>query len=145
MTEVETAHSQQPPAESKKRRLPRGFPVFAVLALAIVALLVGFAGGSYQSKLNQVQKNENSDYLPGSAESTKVANESTAFLKVESIPGFVVYQRSSGLTDADLAVVDKGFAAIKGLPGVDRAQMTAPDISADKTAASIYVPLTAKE
>jgi putative drug exporter of the RND superfamily len=145
VTEVETAHSQQPPAESKKRRLPRGFPVFAVLALGIVALLVGFAGGSYQSKLNQVQKNENSDYLPGSAESTKVANESTAFLKVESIPGFVVYQRSSGLTDADLAVVDKGFAAIKALPGVDRAQMTAPEISADKTAASIYVPLTAKE
>ena len=145
MTEVETAHSQQPANESKRRRLPRGFPVFAIVALGIVAFLVGGVGGSYQSKLNQVQKNENSDYLPGSAESTKVANESTAFLKVESIPGFVVYQRSSGLTDADLAVVDKGFAAIKALPGIDRAQMTAPEISADRSAASIYVPLTAKD
>jgi RND superfamily putative drug exporter len=145
MTEVETAHSQQVPPESKRRRLPRGFPVFVIVALGIVAFLVGGVGGSYQSKLSQVQKNENSDYLPGSAESTKVANESTAFLKVESIPGFVVYRRSSGLTDADLAVVNKGFDAIKALPGVDRAQLTAPEISADKTAASIYVPLTAKE
>ncbi|HJQ03485.1 MAG TPA: MMPL family transporter [Jatrophihabitans sp.] len=145
MTEVETAHSQQPTRESKRRRLPRGFPVFAIAALAIVAFFVGGIGGSYQSKLNQVQKNENSDYLPGSAEATKVANESTAFLKVESIPGFVVYHRSSGLTEADLAVVNKGFAAIKTLPGVDSAQLTAPEISADKTAASIYVPLTAKD
>src|SRR5690348_7224389 len=87
MTEVETAHSQQPTPESKRRRLPRGFPVFAIAALAIVAFFIGGIGGSYQSKLNQVQKNENSDYLPGSAEATKVANESTAFLKVESIPG----------------------------------------------------------
>src|SRR4051794_38247878 len=139
MTEVEAAPSQRPPAESRRRRLPRGFPVFAIVALAIVAFLLGGIGGSYQSKLNQVQKNENSDYLPGSAESTKVANESTAFLKVESIPGFVVYQRSAGLTDADLAVINKGFAAIKALPGVDRAQLTAPEISADKTTASIYV------
>ncbi|MFL6163133.1 MAG: MMPL family transporter [Jatrophihabitantaceae bacterium] len=145
MTEVEAAPSQRPPAESRRRRLPRGFPVFAIVGLAIVAFLLGGIGGSYQSKLNQVQKNENSDYLPGSAESTKVANESTAFLKVESIPGFVVYQRSAGLTDADLAVINKGFAAIKALPGVDRAQLTAPEISLDKTTASIYVPLTAKE
>ena len=86
MTEVETAPSQRPPAESKQRRLPRGFPVFAVLALAIVALLVGGVGGSYQSKLTGVQKNENSDYLPGSAESTKVADETPAFLKSNRSP-----------------------------------------------------------
>jgi RND superfamily putative drug exporter len=145
MPEVETAHSQQSVPASNRRRLPRGLPVFAILALAIVAFFVGGIGGSYQSKLNDVQKNENSDYLPGSAESTKVAKESGAFLKIESLPGFIVYQRKSGLTDADLAVVNKGFAAIKELDGIDKAQMVAPEISGDRTAASIYVPLAAKQ
>jgi putative drug exporter of the RND superfamily len=144
MTEVETAPSQRPPAESK-RRLPRGFPVFAVLALAIVALLVGGVGGSYQSKLTGVQKNENSDYLPGSAESTKVADEAPAFLKIQSIPGFMVYSRDSGLTDADRAAVNRAFDAVKALPGVDKAAMVAPEFSSDKTAATIYAPLIGKQ
>jgi len=145
MTEVEVAPPQQPPAESKQRRVRRGFPVFAIIALGIVALLVGGAGGGYQSKLSGVQKNENSDYLPGSAESTKVADESAAFLKIQSIPGFIVYSRQSGLTDADRAVVTRAFTAIKALPGVDQAAMVAPEFSADRTAASIYTPLIAKQ
>ena len=145
MTEVKTSPSQQPPAESRRRQLPRGFAVFAVLTLAIVAFLVGGAGGSYQGKLADVQKNENSDYLPGSAEATKVANESAAFLKVESIPGFIVYSRQSGLTDADRATVNRAYGAIKGLAGVDVAAMTAPQFSTDGTAAAIYTPLIAKQ
>jgi RND superfamily putative drug exporter len=144
MTNVGT-YQQSPPTEPKRRRLPRGIPVFAIIALGIVALLVGGFGGSYQSKLSQVQKNENSDYLPGSAEATKVANESTAFLKIETIPGFIVYQRASGLTDADQAAVLKAFTAIKTLPGVDAAQMTKPQFSADKTSASIFAPLVTKQ
>jgi RND superfamily putative drug exporter len=143
MTDVQT-HEQQPPAGSRQRRMPRGVPVFALIAIAIVAFLVGGAGGSYQGKLSQVQKNENSDYLPSSAESTKVAKASAAFLKVETIPGFIVYERSSGLTQADLSAIDSAFAAIKALPGVDKAQMTAPQVTADKTAASIFAPLITK-
>jgi len=58
MTDIDT-RQQPPPAEPAQRRFPRGFPIFAILALAIVALLVGGFGGSYQSKLTNVQKNEN--------------------------------------------------------------------------------------
>jgi RND superfamily putative drug exporter len=145
MTDVETTRAQQPPTESKRRRLPRGFPVFAIVALAVIAFFVGGVGGGYQSKLADVQKNENSDYLPGSAESTKVANESEAFLKIESIPGFIVYSRPAGLTDADQAAVNDAFTAIKALPGVDTAAMTAPRTSSDRTSAAIYVPLVAKQ
>ncbi|MEO9239393.1 MAG: MMPL family transporter, partial [Jatrophihabitantaceae bacterium] len=143
MTDTDTRIQQGAPDSGKRVR--RGFPVFAILALAIVAFLVGGIGGGYQSKLTEVQKNENSDYLPGSAESTKVIKESAPFLKIETVPGFIVYQRSSGLTEADIAVVDKAFASIKALPGVDKGQMTAPEISADKTAASIFTPLITKQ
>ncbi len=149
MTDVDTRAqqppAQQPPVDSKQHRMHRGIGVFVILGLAIVAFLVGGAGGGYQSKLADVQKNENSDYLPGSAESTKVANESTAFLKVESIPGFIVYSRQSGLTDADRATVNRAQQAIKALPGVDVAAMTPPEFSSDGTAASIYAPLIGKQ
>ena len=123
----------------------RGGAVIVIIALAIIAFLVGGAGGGYEGKLSEVQKNENSDYLPGSAESTKVADESTAFLKIETIPGFIVYQRESGLTDADTSAIKANFDKIKALPGVDKAQMTAPEFSKDKTAASIFAPLITKD
>jgi len=144
MTDVEIAEQRQP-ATGPARKLPRGFGLFGILALAVIILLVGGAGGSYQGKLSQVQKNENSDYLPGSAESTKVINESAGFLKIETIPGFIVYQRESGLTDADKAAVNQAFTAIKGLSGVDAPQMTAPQFSQDGTSAAIYAPLITKK
>ena len=74
-----------------------------------------------QSKLADVQKNDNSSFLPASADSTKVANESQKFNPVQTIPGFIVYQRPSGLTAADKAedrraTVPK-FRAAKGVAG----------------------------
>ncbi|HTZ44811.1 MAG TPA: MMPL family transporter [Jatrophihabitans sp.] len=144
MTDIDT-RQQQPPAGPARRQFRWGVPIFAVVALAVVAFLVGGFGGGYQSKLTNVQKNENRDYLPSSAQSTKVADESERFLSVESIPGFIVYSRPGGLTDADQTVVQKAYTAIRGLPGVDKTQMTPPQTSADRTAASIYVPLIAKQ
>ncbi|HEY2041083.1 MAG TPA: MMPL family transporter [Jatrophihabitans sp.] len=134
-----------PKQERKQRRMPRGFPVFAVLAVAIVAFLVGGAGGSYQSKLSQVAKNDNASYLPGSAESTKVDNESGKFLKIQSIPGFVVFQRAGGLTSDDKTGIGKAFTAMGTVNGVDKAAMTPPIFSADSTTSSIYVPLIGKD
>ncbi|WP_347343643.1 MMPL family transporter [Jatrophihabitans telluris] len=107
--------------------------------------LVGGVGGQYQAKLGEVQKNDNASYLPGSAESTKVANESEKFLKIESIPGFVLFERTSGLTSADNTAIAKAVTAIKTVAGVDTSAMTAPEISSDKTVASVYVPLIGKD
>ncbi len=50
---------------TKHRRLPRGVPFFAIIAVAVMAFLAGGLGGSYQGKLGEVQKNDNASYLPG--------------------------------------------------------------------------------
>jgi RND superfamily putative drug exporter len=143
MTRVAPDESEQ---DSKKaRRTARGWPVFAVLAVAIMAFLVGGAGGSYQGKLGEVAKNDNKSYLPGSAESTKVDDESAKFLKIQNIPGFVVFQRGSGLTADDKTGIGKAFIAIQALDGVDKAAMTGPQYSSDGTSASIFAPLIGKE
>ncbi len=111
--------------------------------LAVVAFLGGGFGGSYQGKLADVQKNDNSAFLPASAESTKVANESDKFITVKNIPGFLVYQRAGGLTDADKAKIAADRAKVAALPAVDADQLGLPAYSQDGTTGSLSVPLVA--
>ncbi len=66
-------------------RVRRGWPVFTVVAIAIVAFFLGGLGGSFQGKLAEVAEDDNASYLPD-RRSTIVANESAKFLKVETIP-----------------------------------------------------------
>ena len=92
---------EEPAAKSGRgrRRLSRGAVVVGVLG--IVFLLVGLNGGSYQGKLPKVEKNDNTAFLPNSAQSTKVDKEAPRYQLVQALPGFVVYQRPGGLTPAD--------------------------------------------
>lgn len=134
-------------AASGKHRIPRRWPVFAIIAVAIASFLAGGFGGSYQGKLAEVQKNDNASFLPGSAESTKAGDEAATFLNVESIPGFVVFQRTSGLTDEDRAAIGAAQRAVAEVPGVDKPALAAPQYSDDspQTTANLFVPLVAKE
>ena len=95
MTKVDAA-PQQPDAA------PRRPPFLFVLgALALILFLVGLGGNSFQSKSQDVQKNDNSEYLPGVGRldqgATTRRRSSTARRRS---PGFVVYQRAGGLTAA---------------------------------------------
>ena len=90
----------------------RKLPIFTIVALAIVAFLVGGIGGSFQAKLTEVQKNDNASFLSRTAESTLVADETERFVPVQSLPGSVVFHRDSGLTDADRAAVESARTAI---------------------------------
>jgi RND superfamily putative drug exporter len=132
-----TGPTGPPPRPTRPRFL------FLFGLLAIVAFLLGGFGGKYEGKLTDVQKNDNSAFLPASAESTKVANESDKFITVQNIPGFLVYQRTGGLTDADKAKVAADRAKIAGLSGVDGTQLGQPAYSQDGTTASLSVPLVA--
>ncbi|MFF0815148.1 MMPL family transporter [Rhodococcus sp. NPDC003318] len=135
-TEPAPAAPPQPPR--------RGWPVGVVLLLAVFAFLAGGLGGSYQSKLTEVQKNDNAAFLPESAESTEAANEAARFVTVETIPGFVVFHRDGPLTDADRAAIAEAAKAVAAVDGVDATAMTPTQYSADGTTAAQYVPLVAK-
>ena len=119
---------------------PRGR--WIVLGLAIVSFIIGFYGLSYQGKLADVQKNDNSSFLPSSADSTKVANEQQKFSTIQSIPGFILYQRSGGLTAADKAWIAGNVEKFKAEKGVSTDEVGAPQLKANVAATS--VPLVAK-
>jgi RND superfamily putative drug exporter len=139
MTRTETRDETSVP----KPRRPR--PVWVLAGLALVFFLVGLAGGGYQGKLTDVQKNDNSSFLPGSADSTKVYNESQKFTSVQTIPGFVLYQRSGGLTDADNAKIRSDVTEFRGVKGVDADQVGVPQVSKDGTVSAVSVPLIGKK
>jgi RND superfamily putative drug exporter len=114
-------------------------------ALAVLFFLVGGGGLGVQSKLADVQKNDNSSFLPSSADSTKVANESQKFNPVQTIPGFVIYQRTSGLTAADKQKIAGDVGQFRTAPGIAGDQVGAPQPSKDGTVVAVSVPLVAKQ
>ena len=71
-----------------------------VLAFWVIAV----AGlGSFAGKLTDVQNNETSSWLPDSAESTRALDKLSAFQDPNAISTVVVYERTSGLTQDDIA------------------------------------------
>src|SRR3954453_21378849 len=136
VAESEPATGTPPPA---RRGLSRGALGIAVVGLLV--FLVGALGGSYQGRLGEVQKNDNAAYLPATAESTKVADEARRFSDVETVPGFVVYHRDGGLTDADHAAIAAAVPQLRDIDGVAADQVAGPQFSADGATASIAVPL----
>jgi len=65
------------------------------------------------------QNNEASSWLPDSAESTQALEKMGPFQDPNAIPTVVVYERESGLTDADLAAIDAQKAEFADLDGVE--------------------------
>ncbi|HEX7740704.1 MAG TPA: MMPL family transporter [Marmoricola sp.] len=90
-----------------------------VLALWILVLLLtsGFA-----TKLSQVQDNQSSSWLPGSSESTKAIDALKVFQSPDDIPTTLVFDRSSGLTPADLSQIATIVGKVQALKGARAAQ-----------------------
>jgi len=141
----QTKTTAEAPERPGRKRVPRPRGFYVIGALAVVWLLFGLAGGSYQGKLGDVQKNDNASWLPKSAESTKVDKESQQFRNVLSISGFVVYQRDSGLTDADQTKINNDAQTFRGLEGIAADEVGTPQYSKDGRTASVEVPLIGKQ
>jgi RND superfamily putative drug exporter len=81
-------------------------------------LVLTFGMMSLGSKLNDVKNNEASSWLPGSAESTKVADELSKNVDPNDIPTLITYYRASGLTASDFAAMDAQATKIAKIKGV---------------------------
>jgi len=87
---------------------------WVVLALWVIALV---AAGSVASKLTDVQDNQASSWLPGSAESTKALEKLAPFQNQNDIPTVLVYENDSGLTQAQLTSIGQKLDAVQKLDG----------------------------
>lgn len=98
-----------------------------VLAFWVVVFVLA---GSLSSKLTDVQNNEASSWLPESAESTKVVEQLSESIDPNDIQTLVVYERDSGLTDADLAQIEEQAKELAGVDGVVTDTILTPSAAA---------------
>jgi RND superfamily putative drug exporter len=129
----------------EKPATPRRPPVrrWLVPALVLLAwLVVGGIGGPFAGKLSEVAENDNSAFLPESAESTDVAARDRLFAEQQVVPAIVVAQRQSGITPDDTSFLAGRSAKLAGISGV-AGQVSPPLPSDDGAALRLFVPIDA--
>jgi RND superfamily putative drug exporter len=82
-------------------------------------ILLAVGSSVFAQKLADVQNNEASSWLPASAESTKALDKLEPFQDPNLIPTIVVYERTGGLTPADLADAKADVAKFQEMDGVE--------------------------
>ncbi len=118
-------------------------PVWLRVLIPSVLILVWFAafgaGGASFGSLSDVVENEQSQFLPADAESTKAQEAQAEFRSSDVIPAIVVYARDGGLTDADTAAIDDDVAAFQEIDGVVGDGVSPAVTSEDGDAAEVFV------
>ncbi len=95
------------------------------IVLAFWLLAVVGAGG-FAAKLTDVQNNEAASWLPANAESTRALDKLEPFQDPNAIPTVVVYEKKSGLSQADLAAATAQAADFQKMDGVE-GKVVGPD------------------
>ena len=134
--------STDDPTETPAGR--RGISWRRVLLPAVVLVVALFVvmpvAGTLSGKLSSVTENDQAAFLPDSAESTKSLELETRFAGDQDIPALIVWERTGGLTDADLAAVAEArtrLAEVKGVAG----PASEPIPSENGQAVQVVVPL----
>jgi RND superfamily putative drug exporter len=109
--------------------------IVLALWLGILVVAAPLAG-----KLTGVEKNDNSAWLPGAAESTQVADLGKRFQPDDIVPAVIVYERSAGITAADRAKAAADVTAIQGITGIS-GQVVGPVPAQDGKALQVIAPI----
>ena len=125
--------SSEPDDTRASARRPR-IAIWGAVLVVIAWFVIGGLGGAAQGKLSGVQSNDNSTFLPKSAESTLVSNAVAKFSDSATLPYLVVVERADGgaLTPRDL---QKVTTLAQGIPG-----LALPAISATATLGDYLQP-----
>lgn len=125
------------PASTPSRWLRIALP----LVLVVIWLAGGSLGGPYFGKVDEVSTNDQSSFLPQSAESTQVQERLGDFLGGDAIPALVVFDADRALDTAQLENVQAVADRIGDLEGVQEVSPAIP--SDDGEAAQIVVSIDA--
>ena len=108
-------------------------------AMVLLTVVMGALGG----KLADVKNNEQSSWVPSSAESTRVSDQLSKEINPNDIPTLVAYHRSGGLTEADLAAIDEHGAEIAKIDGVTDEGVLTPSAASALQAQGANAPTPA--
>jgi RND superfamily putative drug exporter len=111
---------------------------WVILAIWFAVLIPAFM---LAGKLGEVDKNDSSAYLPSNAEAIKVVDQAKKFQPADTLPAVVIYDRSEGITPADVAKAQadaEAFRAIKDVVGQPHGPLMAQDGQAIQTVIQVH-------
>ena len=110
------------------------------LLVTLVLLAVAMGGfGPLSGKLQGVTKNTSASFLSKTAESTRALNGSAKLVPENSTPTVVLYERDSGITDADKARAVDDLTRVRKTDWLD-GEPSPPIPSEDGKAIQVYLP-----
>jgi len=122
------------------RRISWKRVILPAAVLVVSLFVIAPVAGTLSGKLTSVTENDQAAFLPDSAESTKSLELETRFAGAQDIPALIVWERSAGLTDADLAAVGEAWSRLSAVDGV-AGPASEPITSEDGQAVQVVVPL----
>ena len=128
-----------PPDAAALSFVRRHTTLVARISALLLFLLIGGAFGSLSGKLADVQKNTSASFLSKTAESTRALNASGAFQSQDVTPTVVLYQRDSGITQADTARATADLTVVRKSTWLS-GEPSPPIPSADGKALQVYLP-----
>ncbi|MFV0374693.1 MMPL family transporter [Microbacterium sp.] len=124
-----------PRTHQPSRWLRVGLPVL----LIAIWLVGGAVGGPYFGRVDEVSTNDQSTFLPASAESTQVQERLSEFTGTDSVPAVIVLTADGGMDADRLADLQSVVADIADINGVGEVSPAIP--SEDGAAAQVFVPI----
>jgi len=100
-----------------------------------VWVLLFLGCGAFAGQLSKVQENDIAAWLPGDAESTRAIDATGKFFPPDQAPTVVVFERGSGITDADKQAISASIDEFKTLEHVNGVE---PVVDPTTGAASDY-------
>src|SRR5699024_3852962 len=100
-------------------------------------------GGPYFGKVNEVSSNDQTTYLPESAEATQVQELQGEFTDADGIPAIPVFVSDSEVTETQLDDISESIEALADIQGVED-EVSPPIPSEDGLAVQAFVPIDAE-
>lgn len=121
--------------------MPRSLRIAIPALVILVWLVVASVGGPFFGRISEVSTNDQTSFLPASADATAVQDRSSAFRDASGAPAIVVLERDGGLTSVDTAAADRIAEALGDRNDVDQVSPVIP--SRDGDAVEVVATLTA--
>lgn len=133
------AHAANP-EPPKRSGIAKWLRVLIPAVLIIVWLTAAGVGGPYFGKVDEVSSNDQTTFLPESADATQVQELSGDFTDSDDVPAITVFVGDSELTDEQLADISDELTAIADLAEVGD-EVSPPIPSDDGFAVQAFVPV----
>ncbi|MFJ4254979.1 MMPL family transporter [Microbacterium sp. NPDC090003] len=129
------------PSVRERARRHSWVRVFLPVALILVWLVGASLGGPLFGKVDEVSSNDQTTYLPESADATQVQELLGEFRDSDEIPAIAVFTSETTLTDAEISAITDAIADTPSLEGI--ADDVSPAIvSDDGYAVQAFIPIS---